>query len=200
MSEEITKNEEKKCNCQVFNAISVIALLLSIAALTMSVLMYSGTIQAAGAQNGPVKISTQYDKGKSLEKALATKKPVIVFFYTDWCGFCQRFIKTYAKVAKDPKIKKNFEIAYVNCEKEENHKIMEEYCVQGFPTVFVIDKEGKKTQLENSTFFNEDSKEVITQNALALIGIGEPAAPAAPQAEAEAPQAEAVNPEAEAAQ
>ena len=47
---------------------------------------------------------------------------------------------------------------------------MEEYYVQGFPTVYVVDKEGNKTQLENQTFFNEDSVEVISKKALELIG------------------------------
>jgi len=70
-------------------------------------------------------ISKQYDKGKSLQKAQATDKPVLVFFYTDWCGFCQRFVPTFYKISKMPKIKKNLAIAYVNCEKQENHKIME---------------------------------------------------------------------------
>ena len=46
---------------------------------------------------------------------------------------------------------------------------MVEYGVQGFPSVFVIDKQGKKTQLDNNTFFNDDSKEVVAKKALELI-------------------------------
>ena len=34
----------------------------------------------------PVVISRDYDKGQSMEKALAEGKPIIVWFYADWCG------------------------------------------------------------------------------------------------------------------
>ena len=145
----------------------IISLLLSISALTLSVLSFKGGSGAS--QAGPVVISKQYDKGRSLDKAIATKKPMVVFFYTDWCGFCQRFIKTFDKVTKDRKIKSNFAIAYVNCEDQNNHKYMEEYKVQGFPTVFVVTKDGKKVHLDNNTFFNDDSVEVIKNNILDTI-------------------------------
>ena len=47
---------------------------------------------------------------------------------------------------------------------------MEEYGVQGFPTVFVINTDGTKKQLENATFFNNDSQATITKDALSVIG------------------------------
>ena len=47
---------------------------------------------------------------------------------------------------------------------------MSEYGVQGFPSVFVIDNQGKRTQLDNNTFFSEDSKDVVAKKALELIG------------------------------
>lgn len=158
---------EKKCKFTILMVMVIISLLLSISALTLSVLSFKGG--AGASQAGPVVISKQYDKGRSLDKAIATKKPMVVFFYTDWCGFCQRFIKTFDKVTKDRKIKSNFAIAYVNCEDQNNHKYMEEYKVQGFPTVFVVAKDGKKVHLDNNTFFNDDSVEVIKNNILDTI-------------------------------
>ena len=47
---------------------------------------------------------------------------------------------------------------------------MEEYSVHGYPTVYVIDQEGKRTQLENGTFFSDDSVKVVSQRALEIIG------------------------------
>ena len=170
MSQENQTEEkvEQKCKFTILMVMVIISLLLSISALTLSILSFKGAAPSAD-KNQPVVISKQYDKGRSLDKAIATKKPMIVFFYTDWCGFCQRFIKTFDKVTKDKKIKENFAIAYVNCENQDNHKYMEEYKVQGFPTVFVVTEEGKKVQLDNNTFFNEDSVEVIKNNALDAI-------------------------------
>ena len=114
-------------------------------------------------------ISKKYDKGQSLQKAYKKQKPVIVFFYADWCGFCQRFAPTFYKITKDKKIKKNFAIAYVNCDKPENREYMEQFNVQGFPTVFVIRNDRSKVHLENNTFFNEDSVDVVKKDMLKAI-------------------------------
>ena len=96
---------------------------------------------------------------------------MLVFFYVDWCGFCQKFAPTFHKITKDSEIKSNFAIAYVNCDAPENAKFVQEYGIQAFPTVFVVDKNGQRTQLQNETFFNNDSKEVVKNKALELIGV-----------------------------
>lgn len=138
--------------------LTVISLLFSITALTVSIVTVKGGFVPS--EEGKVVISKQFDKGKSLDKALATKKPVLVFFYTDWCGYCQRFAPDYNKISKDREIKKHMAVAYVNCEDPNNRKFVEEYEIQGFPTVFVV-KDGKKTALENGTFFGPDAVNVV---------------------------------------
>ncbi len=169
MSQEnqVEEKVEKKCKFTLLLVLVIASLLFSISALILSVMSFNSA--SVPSESGPVVISKQYDKGRSLDKAIATKKPMIVFFYTDWCGFCQRFIKTFDEVTKDKKIKSNFAIAYVNCEDQKNAKYVEEYQVEGFPTVYVVTKDGKKTHLDNNTFFNADSVEVIKNNALDLI-------------------------------
>ena len=168
---EQENTQENSCKGKgVLIFLTILSLIFSIAALTLSIITFNNGGGSAS-EGKKVVISKQYDKGQSLEKAQATKKPMIVFFYTDWCGFCQRFVPTFHKISKMPKIKKNFAIAYVNCEKEENQKLMQEYGVHGFPTVYVIDAEGKRTQLDNATFFNDDSKDVVSKEALEIIGI-----------------------------
>ena len=170
-SHEQNNETEKKCNCKKAALyILILSFIMSLASLSLSIYTLTGGSISAGGEGKKVVISKQFDRGRSLEKAKATNKPILVFFYTDWCGFCQRFIHTFDKITKDKRIKSKFAIAFVNCEKEENQPIMKEYGVQGFPTVFVIDEEGKKTQLDNGTFFNADSKDVVTKRALELIG------------------------------
>ena len=90
-----------------------------------------------------VVISRDYDKGQSMEKALQTKKPVIVWFYTDWCRYCQKLAPTFKKLTKDRQIKKEYAIAYVNAEDPRNKEYVKEYKVEGYPTVYLV-KEGKK--------------------------------------------------------
>ena len=163
---------EHKCKFTLLIVLTIISLLFSISALTLSILSFKGMgapAAQAGDDHKKVVISKQYDKGRSLDKALATKKPMIVFFYTDWCGFCQRFAPTFDKVTKDSKVKENFAIAYVNCEDKDNSKWVEEYGIQGFPTVYVVKPDGKKVTLDNNTFFNDDSKKVITERVLEII-------------------------------
>lgn len=163
-------NVEKPCNGKkIIVLLTILSLFFSIAALTTSIVALNG---GAGA-NKKVVISKQYDKGQSLEKAQATGKPIIAFFYADWCGFCQKFAPVFNKIAKSRKIKQNFAIAYVNCEKPENQSHAQSFGISGFPTVYVIDAQGNKTQLDNGTFFNEDSKEVVAKKALEIIGIKE---------------------------
>ncbi|MBR1617872.1 thioredoxin family protein [bacterium] len=169
MSEEQTKTAViKNSDKNVIIFLTILSLIFSIAALTVSTYQMVGTTQSS-TEEKKVVISKQYDKGQTFAKAQAKNKPIIVFFYTDWCGFCQRFVPTFDKVAKNKKIKKKFAIAYVNCEKQENQAIMQEYGVQGFPTVFVINEFGEKTQLDNNTFFNDDSKDVLVNKALEII-------------------------------
>ncbi len=169
MSQEnqVEEKVEKKCKFTLLVVLVITSLLFSISSLILSLISFKGG--AVPSEPKAVVISKQYDKGRSLDKAIATKKPMIVFFYTDWCGFCQRFIKTFDKVTKDKKIKDNFAVAYVNCEDQKNAKYVEEYEVQGFPTVFVVTKDGKRIHLDNNTFFNDDSVEVIKNNALDAI-------------------------------
>ena len=166
MSEEKIQLEEgHKCSCVKTGFLVFVALILSIASLATSIYTLSKT-----PIEKKVVISTQYDKGKSMDKALETKKPIIAFFYTDWCGFCQRFAPTFHKISKNKEIKKHFAIAYINCEDSKNSSLVAKYQVQGYPTVFVIDANGNSTQLQNNTFFNDDSVEVVSKKALEIIG------------------------------
>ena len=168
MSEEINVQQtQASTSCTTLIIAVIVSILLSVASLTVSIytLVSGGGIGA----DKKVVISKQYDKGQSIEKAIATEKPMIVFFYTDWCGFCQRFAPTFHKIVKSKEIKRNFAIAYVNCEVEKNRKHMEEYKVQGFPTVYVVNGK-ERVQLQNNTFFNDDSIDVVKADALKVIG------------------------------
>lgn len=165
MSEEMQKNEQKeKCSCKKLVVLVVLSLLISIAALATSIFALTN----GAPSEKKVVISTQYDKGKSYEKALKTQKPMVVFFYTDWCGFCQRFAPTFDKITKKKDIKNNFAVAYVNCEKPENQKLMEEFNVTGFPTVFVINKD-KKEHLDNGLFFGENAIDATSAAMLKVL-------------------------------
>lgn len=176
---EETQDKECTCACcKKLYALVLATLIFAIAGFVLGAVnllrtpnIHDASEKPAQAQQNKkaVVISKQYDKGQSLEKALATKKPVIVFFYTDWCGFCQRFAPTFYKVTKTKDIKKNFAVAYVNCENAENRQHMQEFNVEGFPTVYVIDKDNQKTHLENGTFFTPDAEKELPKIIMNLL-------------------------------
>ena len=170
MSDEQNNVEEKKCNKKLAIVLLVLSLIMSFCALTLSIFnTVSIKNGAAQADAGKILISKKYDKGQSLARAYKKHKPIVVFFYADWCGYCQRFAPVFYKVTKDKDIKKKFAVAYVNCDKPENSEYMQQFNVQGFPTVYVINNDRSKVQLENNTFFNEDSVDVIKNDMLKII-------------------------------
>ena len=188
MSEELNEvKDEKKCKCSLLVSLVAVTMVFTIAIFVLLLVntLRGGAGMPVGGPGGPggpegpgpeanaggkaVVISTQYDKGQTLAKARAAKKPIVAFFYTDWCGFCQRFAPTFAKITKDRAIKDKFAVAYINCEKEENQSDMQAYEVQGFPTVYVIKEDGTKVQLENSTFFDDDSVKNVKERMLEII-------------------------------
>ena len=60
----------------------------------------------------------------TIQEVKDNKKPIIAFFYVDWCGYCKRFMPIFGEVAKE----------------YSNQDMVKEYGVQGFPTLFIIDR------------------------------------------------------------
>ncbi len=160
MSEE---NKEKCTKKMLLTILAAAAIVLSSIALILDGIIINKMV-AKDLWKAPVVISKQYDKGQSMEKALKTEKPVIIWFYTDWCGFCQRFAPTFGKVTKNKEIKNAFAVAYVNAELPENRDLMAEYEVQGFPTVFLLNPKTKnKIHVENEKLFTPDAEKELVK-------------------------------------
>ena len=136
--------------------------------LTANKISENGGIEIGIKSNKPVVISKQYDKGQSLTKAINTGKPMIVWFYTDWCRYCQKFAPTFKKVTTDRDIKKSFAVAYVNAEDFENKDYVKEYDIKGYPTVFLVNGD-KKELVPSQWLFQDDAAKKLKQNFLAFL-------------------------------
>ena len=158
--EQNNASENQCCEKKVITFLTVLALVFSVISLTISTYLLVGS-SSVSTQGKQISISKKYDKGRTLAKAQETNKPILVLFYTDWCGFSQRFAPVFDKITKDKRIKKKFAIAFVNAEKQENQVLMEEYKIQGFPTLMLIDEFGERTRLDNSLFFTDNAKEDV---------------------------------------
>ena len=71
-------------------------------------------------------------------------RPTVYFFYVDWCPHCKT-----AKPKVDDFIKNNsnVNVKKINCEKEENKALAQEFNVKGYPTI-VLEKNNKRKELE----------------------------------------------------
>ena len=100
----------------------------------------------------PSKKPSEYKIGIPYEKASKdTKKPMIVLFYADWCGFCVRFMPIYEELYKNHKNQFNF--TKVNVEDSKYADAVQKYEISAFPTVYMVNtKEDTREHLENQNF------------------------------------------------
>ncbi len=82
---------------------------------------------------------SDYGIGITYEQAIKAKKPFIALFYTDWCSYCIRFMPKYKMISEIYKDKYNF--VMINVEEPKYKKVVEEYSISGFPSIFIVDKE-----------------------------------------------------------
>lgn len=106
---------------------------------------------SAPAADNPTKKPSEYKFGIPYEKAVKDKKPMIVLFYADWCGFCVRFMPIYEELYKNHKDQFNF--VKVNVEDEKYIDAVKKYEISAFPTVFMVNtKKDTREHLKNENF------------------------------------------------
>lgn len=106
---------------------------------------------ARPASNQQLKKPSEYRIGMDYQKAITSKKPMLILFYADWCGFCIRFMPIYEKLYKNHK--RNFNFVKINVEDEKYSDVVKKYQINAFPTVFMVNtKVDTREKLENSNF------------------------------------------------
>lgn len=95
------------------------------------------------------------DYSKSMEQAKAEKKLMLLDFTgSDWCGWCIKLDKeVFSKPAFKDYAKKNLVLVEVDFPrnkhlakkvKDQNDKLAAEHGIQGYPTIVVLNSDGKK--------------------------------------------------------
>ena len=96
---------------------------------------------------------SEYTVGGEYFKTMKSKKPVLVLFYADWCGYCVRFMPVFQSISK--KYEDSFDFSKVNVEDPKYQKLVNEIGITGFPTVFILDpKYDNKILLSNTILGN----------------------------------------------
>ena len=120
--------------------------------------LFLGLSAAAPAVRAQGKPGWIDNEAKALEKAKADKKMVLIDFTgSDWCGWC---IKMDKEVFSDPAFKQYAADHLVLVEldfphqkyvapetKKQNESLAKQYGVEGFPTMVLLDSEGKKVKV-----------------------------------------------------
>ncbi len=100
---------------------------------------------------------------EAMEKAKAEQKLIFVDAYASWCGPCKRMS---ANIFPDPQVGDYFNANFINVkydmEKPENSAFASKYPVSAYPTLMILDSEGKVVH-----------KHVGGMNAEGLIAFGQ---------------------------
>jgi len=95
------------------------------------------------------------DFAKAKEEAVAREVPILIDFSgSDWCGWCIKLDKEVFSRSKFKKYAKKNLVLFVadfpsrapqsEAVKQQNRALAEQYGVQGYPTVLLVDAEGKE--------------------------------------------------------
>jgi thiol:disulfide interchange protein len=88
-----------------------------------------------------------YEQG--VAQAKSANKPMVVMFYTDWCGYCRKLQKNVLSKPEVIKALSNFVQVRINPEKgSRESQLAEEYGIQGYPTVFFETPNSEKPPME----------------------------------------------------
>ena len=100
---------------------------------------------------------------KEFEAALKRRLcPFLVLFYADWCGHCQTYKPQWEKFVAMPNRKVH--VAAVQDEQQKNVASLNDAQLQGYPTVVLIDKDGKKTTISSEDMRDEKAMATLLRD------------------------------------
>jgi thioredoxin-related protein len=81
--------------------------------------------------------------GSGLEKAGAEGKPMVVFFFTTWCGYCKKMDReTWKDPAVIDEMSRNFIASRVDVERSEQLAVP--FGIETYPTIVMLDGGGRE--------------------------------------------------------
>ena len=103
--------------------------------------------QPDGSRNGVDFSTWKYGPEGMLEASQqyeADPKPILLYFYTDWCGYCRQFERELLTSKELQNYLEDEVIAVrINPERDNGARISRRYGVRGFPALFVHSSESK---------------------------------------------------------
>ena len=129
--------------------------IITLAAISAAVFMFAGiSFSDTEVSKETIELKwLKYDKG--LELAAKENKPVMVDFYTNWCGYCKKMDReTFTNDAVAKYLNDNFVIVKVNAESNETvatsdgslseRQLSQSFGVRGYPAYWFLKSNGEK--------------------------------------------------------
>lgn len=130
--------------------------------IILGIIIAVGVTSAITLAMGPKKDlkPADYDTGVTYEQAVATKKPIIALFYANWCTYCIKFMPKYKALTDIYKNKYTF--VMINIEDPKYKKLVNDYAISSFPTVYIIDPSiDNRISINNGTY--DDLRKLRTE-------------------------------------
>ena len=87
------------------------------------------------------------------EEVVASDKPVLIYFYTSWCGGCKKFSPYWDKLVSEYSDK--YTCLKMDVDEQKYKKIANEFNIRTIPQVYIYDRASKrKVKLRASTYMN----------------------------------------------
>jgi thiol:disulfide interchange protein len=84
---------------------------------------------------------------QALQEYKSSGRPMIVYFYTDWCGYCKLFNRDYLASKEVEQYLKSLVKVRINPEKGPSEKALsEKYGAMGYPSFFIVSANSSKPQ------------------------------------------------------
>jgi len=89
-------------------------------------------------------ISWRYDLSGALKAAKKEQKPIMIDFYTDWCGWCKKLDRDTYSDSRVQKLAGQF--ICVKVDGDRNADSIGKYNIRGYPTILFLDSNGNIVQ------------------------------------------------------
>lgn len=125
--------------------------MLIITAIVIAIVITSAVVWAFSPRTN-LKPS-EYGLGTTYELAMQDNKPFVAMFYADWCTYCMRFMPKF-KIISDV-YKDKYNIVMINTDDPAYRSVVEDYMVNGFPTLYIIDPKIDNRVLLNNALYDD---------------------------------------------
>lgn len=126
-------------------------LIITLITLVVMVVTASALVTWALTPKANLKPS-DYNIGTTYELAMKADKPFIALFYADWCTYCKKFMPKYKILSEVYGNKYNF--VMINVENPKYEKVVRDYALSGFPTMYIIDPSIDNRILINNALYD----------------------------------------------